>query len=356
MATSKIENIDKYYRILKKAYEEEKDPTLKLELKEYLISLEETILDIEFIITDREKESIALKMFLSNTSKYADYYPFVDDFYQLLNSNAELFQKKDNTSSSFTDISISLNDMIDLVYLLFQELGGNFFQVFKRIYNEKLNQIDVCQIEEELFGIMHYLPILNKTIIRLSNNTNQIERLITLAHEEGHAVAALMNPKRYTSSNTLFREVESIFVELIGRDYFAQKTGNQIFLESQFENLAYFYQISKKILKEKEMYDDYMSLAESEKLRKENNRLLSYIQKRKSSSTSLLFDSLFSYIVAIELYEIYRIDKKESLEKLKAIIMTQSSKEEEKSIFESITPNRSLEAFKNDILIKSKKC
>ena len=267
------------------------------------------------------------------------YYPQIEAFRDILKNDLKDIKFKHNVEPK---LDIKEDDMFALIHDFYKGTGSYIFKKFLYIYKnrDKIINFDSNLPCDDASTII--FSLCNAMFIEEGiDGDNKEEILNGLTHEIGHAIGSLMRRDRY-DGDTRFVEIESLFFEMLAEDYYSKVLGNNYFDELLKEKLITYYNNSKLLIANKhvidnvfdrlrdldEPYEYYVSIAKNEKDYKGNvdtNKRIKY---------------LYSYMAALELYELYQNDPELAIEKLKEIV--QSRKKEYHQINETLDLNKSV--------------
>ncbi len=173
-------------------------------------------------------------------------------------------------------------------------------------------------------------PIYGTNLVYINiNKSNTIRDYVTMIHESSHGMAYLLNDDViWDDQKYCFRELDSLFFELIGIDYIDTTLSSPI--DCQQIKVATFkdYLYSADLITSKA--DMYNSLSRQDlKNRKAVTTFLKQeigydkigVKDVMRTYSKEYFHYIISYLTAIELYLIYQVDQDFALELLYKIIM-----------------------------------
>ena len=363
-------------KTLEDLLKQEQNPVVRERIVEYIGEIKTTIIDEE---TPLQDTSVETKSSVDNlievcklTPYYELYYPFLEEFKNRLREffsqyETKLIREKKETSS------LSKEDIIELVHELFKSTNKEFYEAYSRLYKERKKHIRFKEAktkalaQDPCIGGTIFLPGLNKPYVHVDNfnpTKRKTDALLTLTHEEGHAVASLLNTDRYFSNHSFFKEIESTFFELIGNDFYGKTLKDKSFARTALGYLegSYYeayHAVNKKLLADKLFA---MGIPLDENIRIKDKALetiyMDVLEDDGLSQDNIVENEIkysFSHLVAIELFELYKEDKDLALHLLKTIIERGKEKSEYKSITSIITPGKSLIKYKDGLIKRIKK-
>lgn len=236
-----------------------------------------------------------------------------------------LFNTKPFKQHKYHNISLSPNQILKIIQEFFHD---------KSYFNSKINYLLTNSNSINFFT--HTEPI-SATYHLISTNENyifsqltpNILSITTLSHELAHATSLLLNNNRFTNpNNIIFKEVESLFIELLACDfvdsYFSINDG----LNRKKELYNLIREDAINALKKKEIlnYYEYIQfLSPKDQLKYLHTINKSYTSKYllQIFNTKITSDFLYtiSFLIAIELYYAYQDNPKYTLDILKNLII-----------------------------------
>ena len=338
------EDLKQYEELLKK----ETDPIIREELLKCICLLKNEIVIEEITRYEREHaiEDFAdirkigtIVQNLSDVSKYSFYYPYIYEFRDKLNEGLASKRLKFNRNS---DLRLTEEEALSLTHDMFKSTDKEFLEMYEELVSDK----DVFKFDDTMNtddGSSFYYPFINKRYIEVGTNGNHEYILGTLAHEIGHYIGTKLNEDRFTN-NESFNEIESLFIELIGLDYYREHLNDYYFRGIMSERLFEHYTGAKRILAMKEVADKSF-----ETLNLQHNPYKYYAslaESNKDYEEIILPDSIryvMGYISAVELFEIYKVDKRFAIDTFKKVIQKDDDKTEYEQIVENLSLNCNLD-------------
>lgn len=264
-------------------------------------------------------------------------------------------------------------ELICLVDKFFQDsVNPEMYNKILKVLKKGHNSIHFDRLmDSNLYGDTFYIPYYDEIHIRMKRNHN-FSDIKTLAHEFGHAMQFLTNfNSNIYEENFAFCEVISTFFELLLCDYMKQFPKFKDAAENaELKWFNFCTQHCRLFLLENEMMLHWFEIRNQnhEKHYALLQKLLRDLEVDYDTTLDGNLDKLFSlelhtytpyaigYILAIELFFIYRKDKELGLllleEYMKMDLRTTKEKYYENILAMGITPNKSLEEYKKLILTK----
>lgn len=258
---------------------------------------------------------------------------------------------------SYKPLTISDDECLSLANDFFKEHGAFFHNQFNEFYSESNDHLEFINPNDSTDGEIHYFNSTGDAFVFVPNHNNFTKASI-LIHELEHVIDAYNNPNFY--ENYIIRETSAVFMEMIGVHYL----GKQLNLT----DAPYMRMFSLHTIVKSDSYNIYYK-----------NQLLYLIKQNKHLNDKKLKGMLFnkysmSYkfidfcnkynlfedyyyqiaqLIAIELFNIYNVDKEKALFILKDIIMNGN----DNNIFSilekyNIILIEHLEQFENDLCLK----
>jgi len=345
-------NLRQDVKLLEKMFEEEKDIRKREELLYYIAEAKSLVLEEEAPTV--EEDSDYFNAMSNLVPLFEPYYSYIDEYRRTLDkyidemivdepSKRKLYLKKD--------------ELLELVAEFYKSVGGYLYPHFDKLFKNRHNSIRF-QREGLEYATTIIVPGLNKPYMTVESPkpTNYRNTLSMLVHELGHGISAQICPERYLRDDSFLKEIETTFLEFVSNDFFAKELNDDAFYEDELERLVGGHSAAEDILLSKRVVDLRYELGNpsKEKMLKiiDDAILKSTIETKGELGLDEDIRYLFSYIIAIELYEIYLKDKKAALEILKEIIIRKDNETEIQNVLRLVTPNKSLIKFKNHMLKK----
>ena len=318
-------DLRKDLRVIKKALEKEKDPVKRAFLYSSLYDLKTSIIDEETIKSREERiNSNNLVRLLFNSPKYDEIYLYFELFRKKL-APTYLDMSVSNSkipmgNSSIKSISLSQDEMLELINEFYKTMGKEIYNIYKNLYKDRFERVRFS----ETLDTSYMIPVqfLNKSYVQIGSARRHIceEQLSSLAHEEGHCIGFLINPYGYIDEHRSFKEIESIFFQMLACRFFSKELNTPFFDNQLKEMLEFYYYEAEELLEYRKIADicfgQFNPDAEDLILPDEN---LKYALENLLYNPDNLANQIkygFSYMVAIELFELYQEDKEEALKRL----------------------------------------
>ena len=300
------------------------------------------VLSYQTLSSEELPFSTSFEQLLYDTSDVASntlYYPQIEEFRDILKDDIKDTKFKHKVEPK---LDISSDETFALIHDFYKSLNPYFFKKFLTIYKnrDKIINFNPEVASDDASTII--FSFCNAMFIDEGiEGDNREEILNGLTHEIGHTIGSLMRRDRY-DGNARFVEIEALFFEMLSEDYYSKVLDNRYFDELLLEKLLTYYNSSKSLIAHKhvienvfdklrdvdEPYEYYVSVAKKEKDYKgdiDANKRVKY---------------LYSYLTALELYELYQDDPELAFEKLKEIV--KSGKSEFYQINETVDINKSV--------------
>lgn len=282
---------------------------------------------------------------------YKNVYPHVIDFF----SKGLFF--KESVNPRYSSILLSDDDAVTLCKDFYKEQGSFFSNALDEFYQDIESHLMFFEPNNNSEGEIHFIESTGDSFVLVPDYKNFMKASI-LIHESEHVIDSTNNPKYYR--NRLVREIGSIFMELIGCDHLAKVLKldedhllRRFHLHSIIKNNSLYIPDKTSILKEVKKH-----------IRLNENKILKIIENKCGFdqdyvnflfSTNIVEDYYYqlSYMIAIELYEIYNIDKDRSL----YILIDFITNGNDYNVFEmlekhGIKVNSNLEKYEDDMCLK----
>lgn len=345
-------NLRQDVKQLEKMFEEEKDIKKREELLYYIAEAKSLVLEEE--APQCEENDDYFNTMSNLVPLFEPYYSYIDEYRRIIDNYVDELIV-DNPSKK--KMKLKKEEAMDLVREFYESTGNFFYPHFDKLFKERHNMIRFLKDDLE-YATTIIVPGLNKPYISIEEPKPKNYRniLSMLVHELGHGISAQINPERYLRDDSFLKEIETTFLEFISNDFFAKELKDNAFYVDEIERIAGGHSTAEDILLSKRAVDLRYELGNPSKekmLEIVNDDILrTIIETKGEMSLDDDIKYLFSYIVAIELYEIYKQDKKEALNILKEIILRRNDETELQNITRLVTPNKSLIKYKNYITKK----
>lgn len=286
-----------------------------------------------------KKQSLA--NILDSRLEYGRYYSIVSGFFNECVNHLELIDKisgeleKIDENGQFyflqTGVTINHEQTLSLVYKFYSEFDNELFDYFLSVYNDRKDTLRFLKKKDndeikETDGNTCFIDGVRKNFITIYDTT-PLETFACTVHEYGHAIQNLINPETsYEECNDFFLEVASIFPELVAiyenKDNFSQLEKDYALYTTcvTYINFAEFITLHTPLINEWAAHsyimskDFFKTIEENYNIDKEcfDNTILTTIEEEGVY--------VISFIVALELFHIYKRDKKKALELFKGFL------------------------------------
>lgn len=339
--------------------------------QETLDKIYDTMAILIYFIKDEKYDEEPFTLYELLLSEY-EAMDFLKDFMPLLDPLASS-SKMDTEKRYFYLPRRSDEELYRRVYEFYKNcVDERTFKIFRSYFKRRERFIHTERLgigKMDPFSI--FLPYFNENHI-FKKRSDDFNDVIDLAHECGHAIQALANYRVRTDDNTQYDEIVSLFFELLALDYL-RGIDRYSSIASNY-NRVLFNEMS--IVSEGILLDylitDYWKFISSKGIAGSTKLTMDafsdLIRNTSFEKTTLKthlergfyfpFIYAFSYIIAVELFMIYKRDRKHAMELLWNIIEleTDMSKEEYfNCLLEmGIKPNEHLEDYKKHIILPRK--
>ena len=263
------------------------------------------------------------------------YYELCNYFYnnslKYIDSRNKLFKLALKCSGESLNYTMDNNYVIELIHSHYESLDKELFEVFKTIYDKQHIFVKYSDNIDSFIGNISdgyclYIPVLNKNYIEISNSEG-VSKIINTAHEIGHAISNLYSPYSFNNrKDDYLTEVASLFFELI-INY--DVTKNISSFDSALINMETFdnyYEYSLLLSFHNKIVNSWIDnngvIDNSFYKELKSKYKISKSDFKESINSTIKLDGpyIISYMVALCLFNIYKHDKKSSIEILKLII------------------------------------
>lgn len=263
---------------------------------------------------------------------YKRYYDLIEMFYSICNKSYDVMSGLYNESCDldYKFKYIKHEDTLSLVHDFYKVVDKEFFDCFLRIYNNRYKLIRFSNSDIYLNGLVTSgscvsVGGLDKCYITVSNDRGVLKP-INLSHECGHGILNIYNSNLlYNQKDEFASEIGSIFFELafnydIGKNFdsFDSALNNiqELFDRFNITSSLMLHQVLVKVW-EKNNYkvdNNFYKIA-----RQEYN--LNREKVDEALNTSLTNEGVYAidYMIALNILNIYKQDKKSAIKLLKDI-------------------------------------
>ncbi len=325
-----IERISQELINCEKELNKETNPKIILELSKKLNSLEQ-IIDYYISVNNHTKNIQTKKPSTKEVAtndlaifqKYKTYYPY---FEQMLSNLDSLVIKP---KQKIPRIKINQNQIITISSEFYNQFKVEISDTFHKIKQTLPTHLQFRRLVGTGISCAETLSVYGQKEsyydIGLVRN---VQDYITTIHEFGHGIANYLNPSFiFDYEKYCFVETDTLFWELISYDYLAEKLSlpNDTYLISLLYLKEYSYD-ADIICTKKELHSNF-SLSDF----KYKKIIIDYLKSHTNYDNQYIDDVLYneisetfhygiSYLTAIELYLIYKVDPKLAIELLLKII------------------------------------
>ncbi len=231
---------------------------------------------------------------------------------------------REAVTPNFKEVKLSDEDTVMLTREFFSKQGEFFVKHFDDFLEDDSEEhIDFFEPTKYSSGEMVYMHTTGDKFIFAANYAN-IVKPTAFAHEAQHVIDNEANPEFF--ENNVIRESTAMFMELIATDYFNELLGlgNQNLLR-QFEILSIVKMDTRDALIRDKMLRIYKKtnhLTPAHIYKRLTKRLSKdYVDCMADYSMYQLYNYQISYLIAIELYTLYQVDRDKALNILIDIIL-----------------------------------
>ena len=304
------------------------------------------------------------------TPPLLDFYREGRDFTRVINFlYDDFFEFRHETENNLSSIyikgpkekSLKRQDMLDLTYDFYRTLPSPFINKFRKEFSRERRQLflenNSCT---NVRGETICLESSKTSYIRIFK-TDTIFDILSLIHEYSHAISHNINPAHFHYFKSLFVEIDALFMELIASDFLKDKTNLTDYLKARYLmhegytassiNLTDLYPL---YLEEKTIPGGFKTNKELKQTAENACGINGFeLEELLTSPDEFQEHYLISYIIAIELYEIYKEDKDKAFELLRRIILLSDNTPEGfyneiKNL--GINPNQHIRKYNNELV------
>jgi len=328
--------------VLKNMYKNTNDSKTKEKLVSAIHSVMMTIAEIE-VEEGRPYSMYDFWLLMNDMPKFEMYIPEIKSFHNAFNSQNH--RLPDNAFLNVPKSSLTNKDVDNLLRGFYRTMPNKYNRIFLTHYNQKDRYLNYAKGIETTEGITYMMPLINKEYISVGDDGDKRDQLITLTHEYGHQIAHKLKDGRYCSDD-FFVEIESIFFQLLCEDYYAKETNDEFFKTKLQYHPQYYVDKSKELLAFKRVTDKtFKNMATTNEAYELCDK---YLAKEGFDPETVQIDIddvmkyTYSYLVAVELFELYQDDKELAFNILEKIVRRGKRTSEYDSIHDNLTPVKSL--------------
>lgn len=325
---------------LSQIIDDEKDIKRRLYLEKVLDATNKLYYET-FVTFPRPKVTAKQRLtsILDSQFAYGRYYSIVRSFF---NSVSEHIDTIDKTSDKLEEISpdgdfdflntgatVSFEHILSMVDTFYKDFDDELYQYFLQVYNDRDGTVRCMPINEnetKTDGTTLFIDGVKKNFISIYETT-PVSTYACTVHEYGHAIANLINPEvSYADREDLFTEVASIFPELVALYDNGFNFDTIQVLYSLYTTLVTYINSAEYLCLHTPIVNAW---AENKHVM--GNKFFDDLEEgydiddecfEESLSTTIEDEGIYviSYIVSLELLNIYKKDKKQALELFKRFL------------------------------------
>ena len=328
--------------VLKNMYKSTNDSKTKEKLVSAIHGVMKTIAEIE--IEDGKPYSMYdFWLLMEQMPRFEMYLPEIKHFHNVFNSQEH--RLPDDAFLNIPKSSLTNKDVDNLLRGFYSTMPNKYNRTFLMHYNQKDRYLNYAKGIEGTEGITYMIPVLNKEYISIGADGDKREQLVTLTHEYGHQIAHKLRDGRYCSDD-FYVEIESIFFQLLGEDYYAKETNDPLFKTKLQYHPQYYVNNSKEVLSYKRVIDKtFANMTSADDAYELCDKYLAkegFDPEEVQIEADDIMKYTYSYLVAVELFEIYQDDKELAFNLLEKIVKRGKRTSEYDSIHDNVTPVKSL--------------
>lgn len=142
---------------------------------------------------------------------------------------------------------LSKDDILSLTHDFYKNLNPFFFSNFMKNFYRRFDHVNFATKSMDNYsGFSLCLSYRNESFIEIIGQ-NTIEDVLISIHEFEHATHNSINSDHFFNQNTLFIEIDTLFMELIAQDYLRSFTNNKDIPIIRYRNLMEYLLIGNNI-------------------------------------------------------------------------------------------------------------
>lgn len=246
----------------------------------------------------------------------------------LIEDRLEIIIGDDDQLSMLIDAKITRDHAMSLTNKFYKYFSDSLYSTFKKAYKERYTSVLFSDsVGRDFGGSAIYFDVLNKYFINIAKNNN-ISLIYSIIHEYGHTIAHILNPKAILlGKENMFDEISGVFPEMVSK---YENIGNYDRIHSIFELYADF--VNYKNMAFNLAHHVPLTNLWLEYESKIGKKFLEEVQQnydfdRKELEEEILHadikvDGMYitSFLVAVELFHIYKKNKEKALKLFNEII------------------------------------
>lgn len=328
-----IASIEERLQRLNDMFNSEKDPKKIETLRRDITILQDYIADY---YDEEEEEKLKLLEAYDGVKENLGDIPFL---WQDFKDFRDFTKNGINTFITIKNCTLSKDDLLDLTHDFYRSLDHYFYGHFMKTFYRRRDHIVFRSLQGKspYKGETINIPSLKESFIEVKRDYT-IDDVFTTIHEYGHATSSAINPIHSLYPKILFSEVDAIFFELICADYLeilfknGEPTLNKFSRHDTMcwtaDELAIKIRLMEYERKLKHNFTTNKALKTGAKIAcgVHPEEIEDILQDTKSIGNEIY---LTSYMLALELYKIFREDKEKALYYLRKFILMECYTEEE---------------------------
>ena len=284
---------------------------------------------------------------VSDLEKYRLYYPSLKNYIDICDKDLG----REHVFCEHGKLELSDDELIGLTHDFYKSTDKYFYNKYLSFEKNKDRVLNINRDKDCEEGFILAFPISHSKYIEVGADGFSESILVSLAHEIGHYIGSKINEGRYFAED-VFVEIESLFFELISNEYYYKVLGNKKFKENLIDHAYSYHDYAKRIMAYKRVHDKvFEDLYKLDKPYEYFGTLSKQDKDFKDIDVDYRMKYLVSYLVATELFEIYKDDKEKALHLLREIIKPNHKKTEYKRITDNIELNNNMKKH-----VKAIKC
>ncbi len=299
-------------------------------------------------LNDLNDNCLMYGRYYSIVSSFTDAYDASLENIDAISENLEEIDSNGNFPFLSTGATLGDGEIVSLIDKFYQSFDEELYQYFLKVYKDptSLNILpDEERVNKNQSGSSFFIDGVLKNFLVIYKESD-IGAFASLVHEYGHAIHNLINPDlAFSDKENLFVEVASIFPEMVA-----------LYETQDFDRLKSLYTLYTLLV-------SYIDYANSLMLHipiinswKSNNYVMSHNFFQELENNYGIDDDEFgdtleitmtdegtyviSFIVALELFNIYRQDKKKALKMFKDFLKMPADEENLAYVVERIGLNK----------------
>lgn len=273
---------------------------------------------------------------ISSAALFKEVYPYIEDFHRSVKFIKDTAVRDGGSESKY---KLSDEEILDLTHDLFKSTTKRVYDIYSILEKKRHESIRLNPKKPSGYGAHFWFPYVEDRFLEVGTDGDSEETLGVLGHEVGHFIGSVVNEDRYVNNDS-YSEIESLFFELVAYDYYGKRLYKGYYRDSMKNLFDGYVKDANGILITRNVTDEFFN-----NFTKVKNPYEYYAALLNSNSGFCHIDLAkninytFSFIAAVELFEIYKEDKDLAIDLLFRIMSENRRKSEVAKITDNVDLN-----------------